>query len=573
MAKKRTRQDPSFTTVAVAPTEPKDSRQGAVWPEWIARRAALIAVILTFVATARIAAVYPVYSHTSDEPAHLACGMELLSQRHYGYEHQHPPLARLAVSLLPFLTGARTIGSDDMWIEGRGLLIKDGKYERTLTLARLGNLPFFWIASAVVFLWARRIAGPAAAVAAVLLFTGLPIVLGHAGLATTDMALTAMLAAALYSFLVLVDQTSWPNASLFGLCGGLAIASKFSALVFFPCAVAAAALGLFLFAPDAKPRIGAALRDIAPKLAASAAVAVLAIWAVYGFSFGKIESTDLTVPFPELFTGIRDVAEHNSVGHAAFFLGERKHDGWFAFFPVLVAVKTPLAFLALAAVGLFRARHGRGVWSSWVPWMMALGIFLFAMTSRINIGLRHILPVYIMLSIGAASGLLFLLRLGATRPWATWAAAALLVWNIGHVAINHPDYLPYFNELAGDEPENIAVDSDLDWGQDLKRLAARLREVGAGSVTFSTLFSVDLGPLGFPKVEKSDPRGPSPGWNAVSLTYWKNYGLGAFEWKHTKENSDEINKIKVWPDVVPKQQRVGRGILLYYFADPDAPKQ
>ena len=49
-------------------------------------------------------------------------------------------------------------------------------------------------------------------------------------------------------------------------------------------------------------------------------------------------------------------------------------------------------------------------------------------------------------------------------------------------AANFPDHLAYFNVLAGAEPEHLLVDSDLDWGQDVNRVASELRppDIGTG---------------------------------------------------------------------------------------------
>jgi hypothetical protein len=151
--------------------------------------------------------------------------------------------------------------------------------------------------------------------------------------------------------------------------------------------------------------------------------------------------------------------------------------------------------------------------------------------------------------------------LGAKWLWtaggkARWILGGLLLWMMASSAWSHPDYLAYFNELAGDHPEKIIVDSDLDWGQDMKRLSARLREVGATQVTFDPFIIAHLeGVHGFPPIQPMDPTTPSPGWNAVSITMWK---LNQFAIKGHPE-------IKPWPDLVPEQERIGKGVLLYYF--------
>src|SRR3954463_14354518 len=92
--------------------------------------------LVAFAATVAVVATYPVFSQTWDEPATLAAGMEWLSTGNYAYEAQHPPLARVASALLPYLRGARSRGSHSMYDEGRALLGEGAQYRRTLFLAR-----------------------------------------------------------------------------------------------------------------------------------------------------------------------------------------------------------------------------------------------------------------------------------------------------------------------------------------------------------------------------------------------------------------------------------------------------
>jgi hypothetical protein len=138
-----------------------------------------------------------------------------------------------------------------------------------------------------------------------------------------------------------------------------------------------------------------------------------------------------------------------------------------------------------------------------------------------------------------------------------WAGATLVALLVAGGAMAHPDYLPYFNIIAGDEPEKILADSDLDWGQDMKRLAARLREVGATQVAFNPFISAHLERVhGFPPIVPSDPMNPEPGWNAVSITVWKVARM---------ELGPELAKASLWMDRFRPTERVGQGVLLYYF--------
>ena len=96
--------------------------------------------------------------------------------------------------------------------------------------------------------------------------------------------------------------------------------------------------------------------------------------------------------------------------------------------------------------------------------------------------------------------------------------------------------------------KNILVDSDLDWGQDLKRLAKRLHEVGATSVTLNNFDYADLEKEhGFPPIHGMNSQVPFEGWNALGVTLWKEF------------------RVATWPDRIKPTERVGKGMLLWYF--------
>jgi hypothetical protein len=532
--------------------------------EFLERRGAWVAMALTLVASIRIAATYPVFSHTFDEPAHIACGLEYLDKGVYKLEPQHPPLARAAAALGAYLTGIRYPDHSDapspefeMSSRGLAILYSGGHYDRTLMLARLAILPFFWIACWVVYRWAKRYFGPAAAAVAVFFFSFLPPVLAHAGLATTDMALTAFLGAAFLAALAWAENPTPRNAAWFGLAGGLAVLSKFSCLVFFPVC---AGLALLWYIIEDRPGAGALARSAAraiPGLCLAGAIAFPLVWAGYRFSFGKVDFTSFRLPFPELYQGIEAVMQHDKEGHLSYLLGKISMSGFWYYYPVVLAVKTPLGFLALAVAGVALAVRRRAALrqARW-PLAFAAGILAVGFFSRINIGVRHILPVYIGLSIVAAAGAVRLLGEPRTRRWLRYGVLLAALWLAASSLLSHPDYLAYFNELAGSAPEKILVDSDLDWGQDMKRLSWRLREIGASEVYLALFTNAAFEQEhGFPPSYQSLPDRPGPGWNAIGVSRWKLLRRGA---------GGNFN-IPIWPDRARPVERVGRSILLYYF--------
>src|ERR1019366_3923803 len=126
------------------------------------------------------------------------------------------------------------------------------------------------------------------------------------------------------------------------------------------------------------------------------------VWAGYRFSFGKVDFASIRLPFPELYQGIQAVAKHDKEGHLSYLLGKISLSGFWYYYPVVLAVKTPLGFLALAAAGAALGWRNRGeLRHARLPLAFAAGILAVGFFSRINIGVRHILPIYIGLSIAA----------------------------------------------------------------------------------------------------------------------------------------------------------------------------
>src|SRR5581483_1078110 len=240
----------------------------------------------------------------------------------YTWEPQHPPLARVAAALGPYLLGARSIDApktddiDKLLREGTNILYRGG-YDKLLSASRAGILPFFWIACFVVFAWGRRYFDDATAAVAVVLFSFLPPVLAHAGLATTDMALTALLGAAFLAGLAWVEAPDWKPAAIFGVCAGLATISKFSAVAYLPAAFVAAAAVYFGTERPAAGDLARAVRKRAAMFGVALLAGAVVIWAGYRFSLHG-----------ELIEGIRSVVTHNRQGHAAYLLGQRSQTGW-----------------------------------------------------------------------------------------------------------------------------------------------------------------------------------------------------------------------------------------------------
>jgi hypothetical protein len=523
------------------------------------------------VGAGRIVSTYPVFNQTWDEPAHVAAGMEWLDRGSYTYEPLHPPLARVMVALGPRLAGIRSAGHRDVWLEGNSILYAGGMYRRNLTLARLGALPFFLLAGLVVFAWTRRIAGPAAGVCAVLLYSSLPPILAHSGIATTDMAAAATVVLAAYALTLWLEHPTRGRSLLLGVALALAVLAKLSALLFLPAVAVAIVL-------SRRGQRDAAREASAPSRTARVRLTYLALlltmWGGYRFTVGPLLPAGAEAasepsgtldrlarapifPAPAFFEGLGELAAKNRAGHKSYLLGEVRTTGWWHFFPVALGVKTPIGFLLLWAAGLVvavRASPGTPRRRLLQPAIIAGAILLVCLPSRINIGLRHILPVYPFLAMLAGLGLAALGRTWRGFPAGPAMAALLLGWHLASSAGAHPDYLAYFNELAGDHPERVLVDSDLDNGQDLDRLADTLRARRIPQVWLAYAGSATVAEHGLPPVRWLEPRRPVTGWVAASLYSIKLGSLG-------RPGHDDF----AWLEGYRPVARVGRSILLYHI--------
>ncbi|HEX6086173.1 MAG TPA: hypothetical protein VF266_16695 [Thermoanaerobaculia bacterium] len=545
---------------------------------------------------------------------------------------------------------------------GNQLFARGDRYVRNLALARAGNLPFFLLALFVVYAWARDVGRASArpdglkpvphglkpaphglkpvphglkpvphglkpvphgvkpvphGVIAAALFSALPPILAHAGLATTDMAAAATTIAALYAFTVWLDAPSWPRAALLGIAIAGGMLSKFSFLLLFPLGVViiaafqfrrirwrhfAAIVPIVLLLVAAayrfergslldmraktsvpgtaeqraaeyaqtpgyewiRPDILIAYYDYAHAAARAGVVGVDFVdWAkTVGYPSplagrsGRDTMQGAPKPEPKpatewlraawhrvvvrsklpaitFLTGADYVRQHSAMGHGeAWLFDENRPNGYWYYFPVILFFKTPLPFLVFVVAGFLYLRRGRALILVLIP----LAMLAVSMTSRINIGVRHILPIYPFLAIAAACGAVLLWQRSRVL------VAVLGVWYFAATAIAHPDYLAYFNEAAGRHPERIAADSNLDWGQDLLRLAAEMKDE---PLHLSYFGSAEWQRF-LPHARPLPPR-YTRGWVAVS------------EMIYLRQRDQEL----AWLTRFEPERRVGKSIRLY----------
>jgi hypothetical protein len=175
----------------------------------------------------------------------------------------------------------------------------------------------------------------------------------------------------------------------------------------------------------------------------------------------------------------------------AFLLGEVSDEGWWYYFPVTFALKTPIPLLILVVAAAVLAIRGRASPGDPYLWLPPVLYMLLVMTRSLNIGHRHLLPIYPYLFVLAARAAA--LGLANARLAVRTLCAALLIWyGVGTLCM-HPHYLAYFNEIAGG-PRNgyrWLVDSNLDWGQDLKGLKAWMDDHHVAEIKLSYFGTAD----------------------------------------------------------------------------------
>jgi 4-amino-4-deoxy-L-arabinose transferase-like glycosyltransferase len=468
-----------------------------------------VVTIILILTLARIATTHLTFSQTLDEPVHVAAGHEWLTKGIYHLDFQHPPLPRVLFAL-PFTT-VQTDHPTHPSEYGNDLYAKDNRYIHNVAAARRGNLLFVAVAALALAASTRKLFGDVAACIALLLFVSLPPVLAHGGLATTDMAAAAGFAVAFHALLLWSEQPSMTRSILLGAAIAWGISCKYSFVVFFPVAMVIVLIARRRFAPG--------------RLLVAALVAFVLTWGAFRFSFQTMAEanpqapgiargadvpeqwTHVKVPAPDLLLGFLTVRFHNRIGHSAYLLGQVSETGWWYYFPVALAVKTPIPYLLLALVGaalLLKRRH-----RDLLLVIVAAAILLIAMSSRINIGIRHILPIYIPLSIIAAYAAVELWKL---HRGARIAAAAAMLWLMLSSALAHPDYLPWMNALAGKHPQHVLLDSNFDWGQDLWRLARVCRQRGITTLGYAVSTTIRPDAIGITGGHLLDETTPSRGW-------------------------------------------------------------
>ena len=518
----------------------KDARTrtslAAAWRSLAGRRAEAACVCLLLLMGANLLSVVWRKGLTADEFYHVPAGFYHLTAGEFRINTEHPPLLKMLAALPLLLVGVEapppryeaTAQPRERTEETLALFWRANtvRFEAVSFWSRvpavLVTLGLGWL----VFVYARRLFGSRAALLAVLLYVFEPTVLAHGRVVQTDVPAAFSYLLFFYALHSFWRGPTTRRALGVGFATGLALATKFSLVIVVP--VVALALAVMFVAA---PRRGWLRSRVALQAGAAALVALLVVNAVYYFQSPPPLAGDLAyvarhtpeaagelgayarvlskvVPSQFLF-GLYQVAVHNRNGHLASVMGRYGHEGWLLYFPLAFALKTTLPFLlvclvalAWAARRLYRGRERR--------MLLLLGpvalYTLFAMSSHINIGVRHILPIFPFLFI--AGGALLERMLSSGRRRRVLVAAALLCWVAFEAARAYPHYIPYMNQLAWRRPHwYYLTDSNVEWGDDVRELAHYLRARGETRVTAALLDGVNYNEHSVPYVRTLDHYG------------------------------------------------------------------
>lgn len=460
---------------------------------------------------------------TNDEVLYVAAAHRYLAASDFRLNPTMPPLAKVVIGTGLLGTSwhdpPRREDEDEMSWSYR-FVHEANDAGRLLRRARLPIVLVSLAMAAVVWAWARHAAGPRAALAALALTAFHPTILAHGHLATTDVvAATAMLLAS-WCCWRWCRHPSAPWAVLTGLALGAAVTTRLTGWLLAPCLLALA-LTAWGRSPQAPPP---SVRQRAGFIAALAVAVPVVIWAGHGFhrrawpgasvaqaarppagaASGAVDRMQEMALLPDAYLeGVRYQVAHGTAGHPAYLLGERSRTGWRHYFLVAFAVKNTPGFLLATVAGLVAAWSARrdGERATRRHWALpAAVVFLAASAQHINIGERYVLPVYPYLILLVASSAAS--RLEGKRG-ALVLGGVLALHALPALAAARDGHLTYFNVLAGGARggHRVLLDSNLDWGQDLPRLAAWMRQRGVARVQLGYHGSDHPGRLG---IERED---------------------------------------------------------------------
>jgi len=411
---------------------------------------------------------------TMDEPHHIARGLVYLKLGRNIW-NGNPPLAHVLMAAPLFLDpsmipDAAKLQSPDFRILGQAFLqTVQPRWRAAFFVARLPNMLMLLVLLSIVATWTSRWFGRRAGAIVLLLCAFDPNLLANAQLATPDIAVTLFCAGAGYQAWRFTRTGRWRDALLLGGWAGLALSTKFTAIVVLGL------IGLALIKDEVRrmkdERNGMLFFIL--HLSSLILLSAFIVWAVYRFNVGAAPGFPIPLPAPDYLGELLWQATINGLHRSSFLADHLYPSGVTFYFLLAFLLKTPTAIVILllaALVGLFFSPRVR---SAALPAIVFLGYFALVLLSPLNIGYRHLLPIlpfaYVLIGSLLPSAISHRLSARMLLVFMAWTSATSL-------AI-FPYDLAYFAEWSGGPQSGFhwLVDSNLDWGQDLYTLTMKLR--------------------------------------------------------------------------------------------------
>jgi 4-amino-4-deoxy-L-arabinose transferase-like glycosyltransferase len=463
-------------------------------------------------------------SQTWDEANHIFAGYRSWTHADFGLNPEHPPMLKLLATVplfSPLKSPLKTPQLEDRYFKEDAFLGgKDFLYQndadKILLRTRMAAATITLLLALLVFLGTKEIFGTGAAFIALALLAFEPNLLAHGALVTTDAGLSCFMFASIYAFYRYAKAPSVWRMAIVGISAGLALAVKHTGLLVFPILLLLAICEAVRYQINAKGKTqvtrvaGKQALKLAASLVAITVIALAVLWSFYGFRYeARPNGLQLNPPLTEYVLGLKPhetwiistmarwhvLPESYLYGladvrltadyYTSFVLGKiYAHGVWF-YFPVAFLIKSTLGFITLllfsiAVIATRRLNCWREILFLIIPPAFYL---LVAASVGMNIGVRHILPVYVFLSVLIGGAAWALIR--KNRRWA-YVVVALLLIHAGSSLRAFPTYIAYSNELWGGPAHTYKylTDSNADWGQQLKATKQYLDQRGVKDCWF-----------------------------------------------------------------------------------------
>jgi hypothetical protein len=507
------------------------------WQSWVA-------LLLLAVMFAQLLSAATQLSMTIDEGFHITSGYSYLRTGQMRLLDEHVPLAKALfawplffVPDLPPPEQAAGWDAGDLISVTQETVLAYQPIDRVIVAPRVLVALLTLLLAATVYRWAANWFGPTAGLFALAMVTFDPNILAHGSLATTDMGAVAFIFWAVWAFASYLKAPTrrrrwWMAALLLGLAQG----AKLTAALLLPVLGLLTLVDAWVRESGNEPRGKTVVRRVV-SYGGMVVVAALVVWGLYLFEVRPLpQVVDGTLPLPaashvERWFRLQDVI---SYGRESFLLGQNRMHGWWQYFPIAFALKTPLPTLAFTLLTIVALLFGqrRGVTDELTLCLFPVVYGVSSLASTINIGYRHLLPVLPFLYV-SASRLTLVIKEHATRNtffvFRLTFYVLLICYPIIALHIS-PHYLAYFNAIAGgaDQGHRFLADSNTDWGQTLKALAEYQRQNDLGPVKLSQFTFLDPATYGV-RYEPIAPMSgappvlprrfnPEPGLYAISAT-------------------------------------------------------